>query len=99
MGFQLDPIQTNNPYPAGQGGRASYQATNLGPDDPGHQDHIELWGSDGSKPLDRWEDIMPTATGSLYGVFIDLPSLAAGIYDLKVTLPDDTAVGTSVIVQ
>jgi hypothetical protein len=100
MGFQIDPIQTNNPYPAGTaGGRASYQVHNTGPDDPGHQDHIQMWGSDGSQPVNIMETAPPSQAGGLYGVFIDIPPLNAGFYDLSVTLPDGTGIGTTVIVQ
>jgi len=99
MGWQMDPIQTNNPYTSGAGGRFSYRVTNTGPDDAGHEDHIQMWGSDGSKPIDRMEAVVGTQAGGLYGVLIDLPALNPGYYDVSVTLPDGTATGTTVIVQ
>ncbi len=100
MPFLIDPIQPNNPYPANAGGRVHYRVSNTGPDEPaGHQDHIQMWASDGSKPIDKMESVPGTQTGGAYGVFIDLPTLGAGYYDLSVTLPDGTATGTTVIVQ
>lgn len=101
MGFQFDSsgIQISNPVAAGTPFRFSYQVTNTGPDDGGHQDHVEIWGNDGSKPVDSMENAPPSVAGGLYGVFVSVPALNAGYYDVKITLADGTAAGTTAIVQ
>ena len=100
MSFTIDfsHIEQNNPFPAGTD-RLVYNVTNNGPDDPGHQDHVQMWGSDGTVYIDKNFDTPACDAGSLYGIFLDVAALAAGYYDLSVTLPDGAALGTTVIVQ
>ncbi len=100
MSFTLDfsQIEQSNPFPVSTD-RVVYEAVNNGPDDPGHQDHVQMWGSDGSVQVDGYLDTPPCQAGGLYGVFVDVSPLPAGYYDLSVTLPDGTAAGTTVIVQ
>ena len=100
MSFTIDfgHITQNNPFPAGTD-RLVYNVDNGGPDDPGHQDYVQMWGSDGTVFLDQWVDAPPSVTGGNYGVFLDVNALDPGYYDLSVTLPDGTAGGTTVIVQ
>jgi hypothetical protein len=101
MGFQFSQsdIQLNNPYPVGQDFRFVYEVDNLGPDDSGHDDHVQIWGSDGSTPVDRQEQAPPSSAGGRYGVFVDVSALAAGYYDVMITLPDGTTAGSTIIVQ
>jgi hypothetical protein len=101
MGFYFPQsyIHLANPYPQGSGFRLNYEVDNTGPDDPGHSDHVELWASDGTKVIDRYEQVAATTSGQRYGVFVDVGSLNAGYYDLAITLPDGTASGSTVIVQ
>jgi hypothetical protein len=100
MSFTIDfsHIEQNNPFPAGTD-RLVYNVTNNGPDDPGHQDHVQMWGSDGTVYLDQYVDAPESTAGGSYGVFLDVSALEPGYYDLSVTLPDGTALGTTVIVQ
>ena len=101
MGFYIDTsyFQLNNPYPAGQEFRILYEVDNTGPDDPGHDDYVQVWGSDGSKPVDKNESAPESVAGGRYGVFVDIPALEPGYYDISVTLPDGTAAGSTIIVE
>jgi hypothetical protein len=100
MSFTLDfsQIEQSNPFAASTD-RFVYEAVNTGPDDPGHQDYVQMWGSDGSVLVDGYFDTPPCPAGGSYGVFVDVAPLAAGYYDISVTLPDGTAAGTTLIVQ
>jgi hypothetical protein len=101
MAFQIDSsnISFPRPAPAGSAFRLNYEVTNLGPDDSGHQDHVQVWGSDGSQPVNNMENAPPSVAGGLYGVFVDIPPLNAGYYDVSVTLPDGTGAGSTIIVE
>jgi hypothetical protein len=101
MGFTFDESHFNlgNPHSAGQPIRVNYEVDNTGPDDSGHSDYVQVWGSDGTKHLDRYESAPASITGGRYGVFVDVPALQAGYYDISVTLPDGTAAGSTIIVQ
>ncbi len=101
MGFNFSQsdISISNPISANQSFKISYEATNNGPDDPGHQDHVQIWGSDGSVILDEYHTAPDTLTGALYGVIIDVPALEPGYYDVAITLADGTAAGSTIIVQ
>jgi hypothetical protein len=101
MGFDFSQqdIAVSNPVSAGSSFRFSYQATNNGPDDAGHDDHVQMWGSDGTVVLDEQHTAPASQTGGLYGVFVDVHALHPGYYDVAITLGDGTAAGTTVIVQ
>ena len=100
MSFTIDfsHIEQNRPFPVNTD-RLVYNVTNNGPDDPGHQDYVQMWDSDGMMWLDQNFDAPQSAAGGSYGVFLDVTPLSEGYYDLAVTLPDGTALGTTVIVQ
>jgi hypothetical protein len=101
MGFTIDSsyFHLNNPYPAGQAFRINYEVDNTGPDDAGHDDYVQMWGSDGTKYIDQNEHAPESTAGGRYGVFVDIPALEPGYYDISVTLPDGTAAGSTIIVQ
>lgn len=101
MGFEIlqSDIHLNNPHAAGSPFKIDYLVSNLGPDDPGHVDHIQVWGSDGTQHVNERRDIQPTQTGGRYGVIVDIPALPAGIYDISITLPDGSAAGSSIVVE
>jgi hypothetical protein len=101
MSFSFDQsnISISNPIPANQEFKFHYEATNNGPDDPGHYDHVQIWGSDGSMILDEYETAPSTDAGGLYGVIVSVPALPPGYYDVAITLEDGTAAGTTIIVQ
>jgi hypothetical protein len=76
-----------------------YDVLNNGPDDTaGHLDHVQVWGSDGSKPFDSRISALPSAAGQSYETEVPMPALAAGYYDVSVTTPDGSA-GSTIIVQ
>jgi len=101
MSFSFDQsnISIPNPVSANTDFKIHYEATNNGPDDPGHYDHVQIWGSDGTMILDEYETAPATITGGLYGVIISVPALEPGYYDVAITLEDGTAAGSTIIVQ
>lgn len=101
MGYQFSQtdIQVHNPYPANEAFRLVYEVEVTDTDDPGHYDYVQMWGSDGTKWLDQNESAPETPAGGRYGVFIDIPALPAGYYDISITLPDGTAAGATIIVE
>jgi hypothetical protein len=101
MGFHLDTSDITMPYPAPSGTafRVSYRVTNDGPDDPGHHDHVQVWDGHGNEPVNEYVDAPPSVAGGTYGVFVDLPALAPGYYDIAINLPDGTAAGATIVVQ
>jgi hypothetical protein len=101
MGFSFgqDDIKISNPEPANQPFSFNYEATNNGPDDPGHYDHVQIWGSDGTVIVDEYISAPATSAGGLYGAIVHVPALEPGYYDVAITLEDGTAAGTTIIVQ
>ena len=96
--FSQSDIYIDNPVAANQDFKINYQVTNDGPDDPGHYDHVQIWGSNGTI-LDEYENAPATIAGGLYGVIVDVPALEPGYYDVAITLDDGTAAGSTIIVQ
>jgi hypothetical protein len=101
MGFSFSQtdIHIVNPVSTGQAFTFNYEVTNTGPDDPGHYDHVQIWGSDGTVVLDDYRSAPASAAGGLYGVLVDVPALEPGYYDVAITLADGTAAGATIIVQ
>jgi len=101
MGYEIlqSDINLHNPRPAGTPFKIDYRVTNTGPDDSGHVDHIQVWGSDGTQHVNERRNIQPTQAGQRYGVIVDIPALSPGIYDISITLPDGNAAGSSITVQ
>ena len=101
MGFSFSEsdIKLNNPEPANQAFKFNYEVTNNGPDDSGHYDHVQIWGSDGTVILDEYVSAPASVAGGLYGAFVDVPALEPGYYDVAITLADGTAAGSTIIVQ
>jgi hypothetical protein len=101
MAFSISQtdIHVPHPAPANSGFRISYEVTNLGPDDYGHHDHVQVWGSGNSSIIDNYFDAPQSVTNGVYGVLVDVPPLHPGYYDIAITLPDGTSAGTTVIVQ
>jgi hypothetical protein len=67
---------------------------NEGPDEPPHEDHLRVWGSDGSRPVDTRSRMDEVDAGTAYVSRIEVPALAAGKYDVSVTFPDGAGAGT-----
>jgi hypothetical protein len=101
MGFQLTQgdIDIQNPYTAGMHALIRYRPTNTGPDDAGHVDIVRMWSSDGRNDWTFNVQAPASAAGARYDAAFSTPELDAGYYDVAITLPDGTAVGTTVIVQ
>jgi len=101
MGFSFSQsdIHISNPISANQSFTFNYEVTNTGPDDPGHYDHVQIWGSDGTVHVDDWRSAPASVDGGLYGVLVDVPALQPGYYDVAINLDDGTAAGSTIIVQ
>jgi hypothetical protein len=101
MGFSFgqDDIKISNPEPANQPFSFNYEVSNTGPDDPGHYDHVQIWGSDGTVIMDEYRSAPASTTNGIYGVIVDVPGLEPGYYDVAITLADGTAAGSTIIVQ
>jgi hypothetical protein len=102
MSFSFDTsrITLNNPYATGQAFRFSYQVDNVNGDDPGHTDHVTIWDHNSATVLDQDVPAPESVAGGLYGVFVDVPALAAGIYDVAITIAGGVAsAGASITVQ
>jgi hypothetical protein len=98
MAFRLQKINVDNPRPAGQDFVVVYEVLNDGPDEPAHDDHIRVWGSDGSQPVDVNSTVDSIDAGFTYMAPIEVPALAAGYYDVSVTFPDGSGAGDTIIV-
>ncbi len=98
MGFTIT-FRIPNPVAAGRPFSFDYDARNDGPDDPGHIDHIQAWGSDGSQPLDVRISALATVTGQTYTTTVDMPALTPGIYDVSVSIPGSLGAGSNIHVQ
>jgi hypothetical protein len=102
MSFSFDTsrITLNNPYSAGQPFRFSYQVDNVNGDDSGHTDHVTIWDHNSATVLDQDVQAPQSVAGGLYGVYIDVPALAAGMYDVAITIAGGVAsAGTTITVQ
>jgi hypothetical protein len=102
MGFDIADIDVTpaEPIRAGEAFVIIYAATNNGSvDDPGHSDHVQMWRSDGHKPLDVHVSTEPTRVGEVYSMLVDVPAQDAGFYDIMVTPADGTGRGRSLHVQ
>jgi hypothetical protein len=97
--FSTDDFSFPSPASAGSAFRVAYQVTNTGSDEPAHSDRVQMWGSDGTQHIDQYEHAPDCVAGGLYGVFVDIPPMQPGFYDISVTLPDGTGAGASIIVQ
>jgi hypothetical protein len=98
MAFEVGDIDIlpAEPIRAGEEFKIIYAATNNGSaDEPAHTDHVEMWRSDGQKPLDVHMTTDPARAGDAYSVIVDVPAQEAGFYDIMVTLPDGTGRGRS----
>jgi hypothetical protein len=98
MAFKLKQINVQNPRPAGQAFVVSYEVLNEGPDEPPHEDHLRVWGSDGSRPVDTRSRMDEVDAGTAYVSRIEVPALAAGKYDVSVTFPDGSGAGDTIVV-
>ncbi len=98
MAFKLQKIDVQNPRPAGEPFVVGYEVQNDGGDEPAHDDHIKIWGSDGSQPVDTVSTIGPIDAGFIYLAPIEVPALTPGYYDVSVTFPDGTGAGDTIIV-
>jgi len=101
MGFYIDStyFQLNNPYSSGTAIALTYRVDITGSDDPGHDDYVQVWGSDGTKWVDEYISAPATTAGNWYGTIVNVPPLEPGYFDISVTLPDGTAAGATIIVQ
>jgi len=102
MGWELSSIDISpsEPIRAGEPFVMLYAATNNGfHEEPPHSDHIEMWASDGSKPVDVWKTSETTRSNDAYAISVDVAGQHAGWYDIKVTLHDGTALGRSLHVE
>ena len=102
MGWDIGSIDItpSEPIKAGEKFDILYAATNNGYDDePAHTDHIEMWRSDGAKPVDEWRTSEPTRSLDAYAILVEVPGQEAGYYDIKVTLHDGTALGRSLHIE
>jgi hypothetical protein len=102
MSFSFDSshISLANPYPPGQAFRFSYQVDNVNGDDAGHTDHVTIWDHNSATVLDQDIHAPQSVAGGLYGVFIDVPGLGAGMYDVAITIAGGSAsAGATITVQ
>jgi len=101
VGFYIDStyFQLNNPYSSGTAIAVTYRVDITGSDDPGHDDYVQVWGSDGTKWVDEYISAPATTAGNWYGTIVNVPPLEPGYSDISVTLPDGTAAGATIIVQ
>ena len=102
MGWDISSIDItpSEPIKAGEPFVILYAATNNGyTEEPPHTDHIEMWRSDGAKPVDEHKTSETTGAGSAYAISVDVPGQDAGFYDIKVTLHDGTGLGRSLHIQ
>ena len=102
MSFAFDAanILLANPQIAGQPFRIEYSATNSGPDDPGHVDHVDVWDIHRTKIVDQDVAAPATVADGSYGCFIDIPALATGEYDIAITIAHGVAsAGATIIVH
>ncbi len=98
MGFTFT-LSIRNPVPANQPFTFSYTGVNDGPDDPGHEDRVQVWDSGGGQPVNEVVMVTSTLTGESYVIPIDVPALAPGHYDVSVTSPVSIGTGSTIIVQ
>ena len=102
MGWDIDSIDVSpsEPIKAGEPFVILYAATNNGStEEPPHTDHIEMWRSDGAKPVDEWKTSQTSPPGDGYSILVDVPGQEAGYYDIKVTLHDGTGLGRSLHIE
>jgi hypothetical protein len=102
MGWDISSIDItpSEPIKAGEPFVILYAATNNGyTEEPPHTDHIEMWRSDGAKPVDEWKTSDTTRAGDAYAISVDVPAQHDGFYDIKVTLHDGTGLGRSLHIQ
>jgi hypothetical protein len=102
MAFDVGDIDItpSPPIRAGEEFKIVYAATNNGSvDEPAHSDHVEMWRSDGQKPLDVWVNAEQARAGEAYAVIVDVPAQEAGFYDITVTPPHGTGRGRSLHVE
>jgi hypothetical protein len=98
MAFKLEKINVDNPRPANEAFTVVYEVKNDGPTEPAHEDHLRVWGSDGSQPVDLHHSIGEVDAGFVYMSRIEVPALPAGYYDVSVTFPDGSGAGDTIIV-
>jgi hypothetical protein len=98
MAFKLQKIYVENPRPAGEDFVVVYEVQNDGGDEPAHDDHLKVWGSDGSQPVDTVKPVGAVEAGFIYMERIEVPALAPGYYDVSVTFPDGSGAGDTIIV-
>lgn len=102
MGYQFssDDIMVDNPRAAGEAFTVRYVPTWQGPDqDSTHQDHVQVWGSDGTVFVDEWIEAAGATDGAFYEGAFEVPALEPGYYDVAINLPDDGAAGATIIVE
>jgi hypothetical protein len=98
MAFRLQQIDVQNPRPAGEPFVVPYEVINDGGDEPAHDDHLRVWGSDGSLHVDELSPAPAVDAGMMYMAPIEVPALAPGYYDVSVTFPDGSGAGDTIIV-
>jgi hypothetical protein len=102
MGWDISSIDVSpsEPTRAGEPFVILYAATNNGYDEEApHSDHVEMWRSDGAKPVDEWKTSETTRSNDAYAISVDVPGQQTGYYDIMVTLHDGTALGRSLRVE
>ncbi len=98
--FDASNILLGNPQIAGHAFRIEYSATNSGPDDPGHVDHVDVWDIHSTKIVDQDVPAPATVSGGGYGCFVDIPALTTGEYDIAITIAHGTAsAGATIVVH
>ena len=101
MGWDIDSIDVSpsEPIKAGEPFVILYAATNNGSaEEPPHTDHIEMWRSDGTKPVDEWKTSATSPAGDGYSIWWTWQP-GRGYYDIKVTLHDGTGLGRSLHIE